>query len=69
MRGAAQTAPVIRAPVANGTYLALGDSLAFGYQARVGAASGPRRLIGRRGRHHLKVTGSHDRVRKVSASC
>ena len=37
---AAQTAPVIQAPVANGTYLALGDSLAFGYQAaKVGACA------------------------------
>ena len=30
---AAQNDPVIQAPEANGTYLALGDSLAFGYQA------------------------------------
>ena len=30
---AAQNDPVIQAPVAGGTYLALGDSLAFGYQA------------------------------------
>jgi lysophospholipase L1-like esterase len=37
---AAQTDPVIQPPVANGTYLALGDSLAFGYQAaKVGACA------------------------------
>ncbi len=38
---AAQTAPVIQPPVAGGTYLALGDSLAFGYQqAKVNACAG-----------------------------
>jgi lysophospholipase L1-like esterase len=38
---AAQTDPVIQPPVANGTYLALGDSLAFGYQrAKVLACAG-----------------------------
>jgi lysophospholipase L1-like esterase len=32
--------PIIQAPVAGGTYLAMGDSLAFGYQAaRVGACA------------------------------
>ena len=38
---AATTTPVIQAPVAGGTYLALGDSLAFGYQqAEVNACAG-----------------------------
>lgn len=38
---AAQNDPVIQAPVAGGTYLALGDSLAFGYQtARLQACAG-----------------------------
>lgn len=38
---AATTTPVIQPPVAGGTYLALGDSLAFGYQtARVNACAG-----------------------------
>ncbi len=38
---AATTTPVIQPPVAGGTYLALGDSLAFGYQtARVQACAG-----------------------------
>ena len=41
---AAQTDPVIQAPVADGTYLALGDSLAFGYQAVEGARPACHRL-------------------------